>query len=58
VNSNWPNINEDLAYKKIIGCTNVNRIKVLGKYLFKVKCKWKNKVRGGFNPPTLRVVRE
>jgi hypothetical protein len=24
VNSNWLNINEDLAYKKIISCTNVN----------------------------------
>jgi hypothetical protein len=27
-NSNWPNINEDLVYKKIIYCTNVNRIKL------------------------------
>jgi hypothetical protein len=26
VNSNWLNINEDLAYKKIISCINVNRI--------------------------------
>jgi hypothetical protein len=34
VNSNWLNINEDIAYKKIISCINVNRIKVLGKYLF------------------------
>jgi hypothetical protein len=31
VNSNWLNINEDLAYRKIISCTNVNRIKSLGK---------------------------
>jgi hypothetical protein len=50
-NSNWPNINEDLIYKKIICCTNVNRIKLLGKYLLKVKCKWENKVRGDLNPP-------
>jgi hypothetical protein len=39
VNSNWLNINEDLAYKKIIGCIKVNRIKAVGKYLFKTKCK-------------------
>jgi hypothetical protein len=32
VNSNWLNINEDLAYKKIIGCININRIKAIGKY--------------------------
>jgi hypothetical protein len=55
-NSNWQNINEDLVYKKIICCTNVNGIKLLGKYLFKVKCKWENKVRGGLQPPTPRRV--
>jgi hypothetical protein len=33
VNSNWLNINEDLVYKKIICCTNVNGIRLLGKYL-------------------------
>jgi hypothetical protein len=49
--SNWLDINEDLAYRKIISCTNVNKIKSLGKYLFKTKCKWENKVRGGHNPP-------
>jgi hypothetical protein len=51
VNSNWMNINEDLAYRKIISCTNVNKIKSLGKYLFETKCKWENKVRGVNNPP-------
>jgi hypothetical protein len=50
VNSNWLNINEDLVYKKIISCINVNRIKALGKYLFKTKCKWEKKVKGGHNP--------
>jgi hypothetical protein len=50
INSNWLNINEDLAYKNIISCINVNRIKALGKYLFKTKFKWENKVKGGHNP--------
>jgi hypothetical protein len=44
-------MNEDLAYKKIISCINVNRIKALGKYLFKTKCKWENKVRVGQPDP-------
>jgi hypothetical protein len=47
VNSNWLIINEDLPYRKIISCTIVNKIKSLGKYIFKTKCKWENKVRGG-----------
>jgi hypothetical protein len=54
VNSNWLNIKEDLAYRKIVSCTNVNKIKPLGKYLFKTKCKWENKVGGGGHKP-LRV---
>jgi hypothetical protein len=31
VNSNWSNMNEDLLYKKTVCCTNVNKIKLLGK---------------------------
>jgi hypothetical protein len=58
VNSDWLNINEDLAYKKIISRINVNRIKALGKYLFNTKCKWENKVKGGHNPtPRVEEVR-
>jgi hypothetical protein len=51
VNSIWLNINEDLGYRKIISSTNVNKIKSLGKYLFKTKCKWENKFMGGDPPP-------
>jgi hypothetical protein len=58
VNSNWLNINEDLAYKNIISCINVSRIKTLRKCLFKTKRKWENKVRGGHNPtPKVEEVR-
>jgi hypothetical protein len=56
MNSSWPDINEDLAYEKIIDCKSVKKIKLLGKYLFKVKCKWENKVRGGLNPPPLIII--
>jgi hypothetical protein len=48
-------MNEDLAYKKIISCNNANRLKAIGKYLFKTKCKWESKVKGDHNP-TSRVV--
>jgi hypothetical protein len=44
INSNWLNINEDLAYNKIISRINVNRIKALRKYFFKTKCKWEKKL--------------
>jgi hypothetical protein len=29
------NTNIDIAYRKIISCTNVTKIKTIGKYLFK-----------------------
>jgi hypothetical protein len=44
-------MNEDLAYGKIISYTNVNKIKSSGKYVFKTKCKWENKVRGRDTTP-------
>jgi hypothetical protein len=42
----WLNMNEDRAYRKIISCTNLTKIKLTKNYLFNTKCKWKNKVRG------------
>jgi HKD family nuclease len=35
--SKWLNKNEDIAYRKIINCTNVTKIKTIGQYLFKTK---------------------
>jgi hypothetical protein len=40
-----------LTYRKIISCTNVNKTKSLGNYLFKTKCKWDKKVRVTQPPP-------
>jgi hypothetical protein len=42
-NSNWLNINKDLAYSKIIICMNV---------IYLSQCKWENKVSG---TPRLKV---
>jgi hypothetical protein len=38
-------INEELAYKKIVNCTNKPNIIYLGEYLDKVKHKWESRVR-------------
>jgi hypothetical protein len=39
-------MNENIAYRKIISCTNATKIKTIGKYLFKTKCKWEIRVWG------------
>jgi hypothetical protein len=38
------NINEVVAYKRILNCTNVADIRNIEKYLYKIRCKWQNKV--------------
>jgi hypothetical protein len=42
--SEWFNINKDVAYKWIINCTNAAEWRNVGKYLYKIRCKWKNKL--------------
>jgi hypothetical protein len=37
--------NEWIAYKKIINCTNIIELRNTGSYLYKIKCKWENKIR-------------
>jgi hypothetical protein len=36
---------------EIISCTNISKIKSLGKYLFKTKRKWENKLGEVTTPP-------
>jgi hypothetical protein len=31
--------------KKNINCTNTAEIKNIGSYLYKIKCKWENKIK-------------
>jgi hypothetical protein len=38
-------INEELAYKKIINCTNTVKLRNLGTHLYKIKCKWENRIK-------------
>jgi hypothetical protein len=41
----WQRINPEVAYKKIINCTNTVEIWNLGGYLYKIKCKWENRIK-------------
>jgi hypothetical protein len=41
----WQEINEEVAYNKIINCTNTVELKNLGRYLYKIKCKWENRIK-------------
>jgi hypothetical protein len=41
----WQIINEELAYKKIINCTNTVELRNLGRYLYKIKCKGENRIK-------------
>jgi hypothetical protein len=45
INKKWLCINEELAYKKIVNCTNKAHIIHLGEYLDEVKHKWESRVR-------------
>jgi hypothetical protein len=41
----WLKLNEWIVYKKIISCTNSIELRNIGSYLYKIKCKWENKIR-------------
>jgi hypothetical protein len=38
-------MNEELAYKKIINCTNTVELRNFGTYLYKIKRKWENRIK-------------
>jgi hypothetical protein len=35
----WLMLNEGIAYKKIINCTNIIELRNIGIYLYKIRCK-------------------
>jgi hypothetical protein len=41
----WLMLNEWIAYKKIINCTNITELRNIGICLYKMTCKWENKIR-------------
>jgi hypothetical protein len=41
----WLMLNDWIAYKKIINCTNIIDLRNIEICLYKIKCKWENKIR-------------
>jgi hypothetical protein len=41
----WLGLNEWIVFKKRINCTNIIELGKIGSYLYKIKCKWENKIR-------------
>jgi hypothetical protein len=37
-------VEENVAYREALNCTNVAEIKEIGKYLFESRCKWRERV--------------
>jgi hypothetical protein len=40
----WLMLNEWIVYNKIINCTNIIELRNIGSYVYKIKCKWENKI--------------
>jgi hypothetical protein len=40
----WLMLNEWIVFKQIINCTNSIELRNIGSYLYKIKCKWENKI--------------
>jgi hypothetical protein len=41
----WLRLNEWIVFKKIQNCTNITELRNTGSFLYKIKCKWENKIR-------------
>jgi hypothetical protein len=41
----WRRLNEWIVLNKIINCTNSIELRNIVSYLYKIKCKWENKIR-------------
>jgi hypothetical protein len=41
----WLDINQEVAYRKMLSCTNKMMVNNMGKFLFRVPCKWERKVK-------------
>jgi hypothetical protein len=41
----WLGLNELIVLRKIINCNNSIVLRNIGNYLYKIKCKWDNRIR-------------
>jgi hypothetical protein len=40
----WLIVNEEVAYKRVINCTNVVELRNIEKYMYKGRRKWENEI--------------
>jgi hypothetical protein len=52
----WLRLNEWIVFKKIINCTNIIELRNIGSNLYKIKCKWENKIRNSSSELGSRAV--
>ena len=45
LNTKLLNVNKEVAYRKMLVCTNKDQLRNVGRYLDTVKCKWFNKTK-------------
>jgi hypothetical protein len=45
----WLVVNEEVAYERIINCANAVELRDIGKYLYKIRYKWENKINNIYN---------
>jgi hypothetical protein len=45
LHSKWLTTNEDVTYKKFVGCTKTAQLKNSGKCLCKTRCEWTDQIR-------------
>jgi hypothetical protein len=41
----WLDVNKEVAYRKMLSCTNKLMAKNVGTFLFRVQCKWERRVK-------------
>jgi hypothetical protein len=41
----WLTVKEEIACKKIISCTSTLEIRNIRSYLYKIRCKWENRIK-------------
>jgi hypothetical protein len=51
LNDQWLSMNGNVAYSKILRCTNKDQVRNLGRYFDKNNYKWFNKTKVVFNIP-------
>jgi hypothetical protein len=51
LSAEWLKIKEEVMYRKIWGCNSITKLRGLGKFLYRARCKWENEIsnQGGWS---------